>query len=243
MAKSKLLSRWRFQGKLLKVYAIKNGVRGKLYKYNYKDGKLNLEFIESQDCVDDSYNEKTMQHHYVEQMKYKFDMTYARFVTSDNYYCYITLYSNNNYDEWKAIQMQEGEDEEALTYERYYDDCDLNLDNERDLLYEEVDGCIVAYADLGLWDGRHKGAKVVGRLINRILSSSDDENEWFCDFYNVRGTGSHHDGTNHYLYRVAKDEETARKIVDKIAYGDMDEKGFRKATRSLRPYIQKIYGF
>jgi hypothetical protein len=59
----------------------------------------------------------------------------------------------------------------------------------------------------------------------------------------VRCVDAHHDGRNHYLYRVAKNREQAEKLVDKIAYGGMTEKQFRKATRSLRPYVAKVYGW
>ena len=79
--------------------------------------------------------------------------------------------------------------------------------------------------------------------VSQILSSSDDYATWFCDPYNVKYEGVHHDGTNYVIYRVARDREHAEELVDKIAYGRMSEEQFRKATRSLRPYVARVYGW
>jgi hypothetical protein len=59
----------------------------------------------------------------------------------------------------------------------------------------------------------------------------------------VRCEASHHDGSNSYLYRVARDEEQADRLVQAIAFENMTEEEFRKATRSLRPYVAKVYGW
>ena len=45
------------------------------------------------------------------------------------------------------------------------------------------------------------------------------------------------------LYRVAKSREDAERIADKIYNLEIDEKGFRKLTRSLYPYVADIYGW
>ncbi len=153
------------------------------------------------------------------------------------------IWTNQNYDAWKEALIDDGEDEDDLTYERYDDDCSLFLDDERTNLNVDVDGYIVAFADLGLWNGRRTGAKLVGDNVRDILSSNDDYVTWFCDVYNVRCNSVHHDGQNHILYRVAKNKEHAKYLVNKIAYNDMTEEQFRKATKSLRPYIASIYGW
>ena len=116
------------------------------------------------------------------------------------------------------------------------------LEDERLNLDEEVNGVIVAFADLGLWDGRKQGFQLMGNNIANILHSSYDA-EWYGDTYNIRGIEYHHDGTNYILYRVAKDEETANRIAEKIYMREINEAQFRKMTRSLYPYIAKIYGW
>lgn len=154
------------------------------------------------------------------------------------------IWTNEDYEEWKECMLQEeGESEETLTYERYYEDCDINMDDERCNLDVEVNGVIVCFASLGLWNGRCNGAKTLGTNVRNILSSNCDYITWYCDRYNVRCDASHHDGNNHYLYRVAKDAETAERLAHKIAYEDMTEEQFRKATKSLRPYVSKVYGW
>lgn len=153
------------------------------------------------------------------------------------------IWSNDEYDEWKKEMLSEGYNEEELTYELYYDDCDISLGDERSNLDIEVEGVIVAFAVLGLWDGKHNAAKAFGTNVKNILSSDCDYTTWFCNRYNVCCDATHHDGSNHYLYRVAKDRETANRLVEKIAYEDMTEEQFRRQTRSLRPYVAEIYGW
>lgn len=119
----------------------------------------------------------------------------------------------------------------------------IYLDDERANLNKEVDGVIVCFADLGLWDGHHKGAKIFGTNVKDILYSNWDYTSWYCDRYNVRSTSVHHDGTNHYLYRVAKDKKTAQRLVKKIASGEMTEQQFMKATKSIRSYVARVYGW
>ena len=152
------------------------------------------------------------------------------------------IWSNNDYDEWAEAMADEITDEEITP--EYYSFCRSNdLEDERTNLDVEVDGYIVAFANLGLWNGRVNGAKLVGYNVKDILYSNDDYVTWFCDPYNVRCDTIHHDGRNHILYRVASSKEQAERLVNKIAYEDMSEEEFRKATKSLRPYVAKVYGW
>jgi len=152
------------------------------------------------------------------------------------------IWSNEQYNEWAEAMADEITDEE-ITPEYYAYCCSIYLDDERKNLDVEVDGCIVAFANFGMWNGRFNGAKVIGSNVKNILCSNNDYITWYCDPYNVKCDATHHDGTNHYLYRVAKSEEQAKRLVNKIAYEDMSEEEFRRATKSLRPYVAKVYGF
>ena len=118
----------------------------------------------------------------------------------------------------------------------------MELEDERSNLDINVDGVIVAFANLGLWNGRKQGYAILGNNISQILHSHYDA-EWFGDTYNIRGIEWHHDGTNHILYRVAKDMETAQHIAEKIFCVEIDEKKFRKMTRSAYPYVASVYGW
>ncbi len=154
-----------------------------------------------------------------------------------------------DYDDWKSeyedhCEINDIEYDESNLYSWVDETLSMYLEDERLNLNKKIDGCIVCMAMIGTWQGPVMGAKVVGSNISDILHDENCEMaEWYCDRYNVRFEGAHHDGRNSYLYRVAKSKEEADRLVDAIAYHDMTAEQFRKRTRSLRPYIQKIFGF
>ena len=163
-----------------------------------------------------------------------------------------TIWSNfpseTNVEDWQAdyedwLMANDLDADKHSIYDFINDSLSLFYEDELINLDVEVDGVIIAFADLGLWYGRRDGVKIVGTNVKDILSSEYEYNDWYCDVWNVRCDVSHHDGNNHYLYRVAKDRESAERIIEKVLEGRMDEEKFRKATRSLRPYIAKVYGW
>lgn len=118
------------------------------------------------------------------------------------------------------------------------------LSDERGNLNVPVSGYVVAFVDMGLWNGRPKGGKVMGAYANSIFNVMEDYNRFYCDRWNVRSDLTHHDGTHHCLYRVVEGGlEMAEHLVEQIAYGGMTEEQFKKRTKSLRPYIAKVYGW
>lgn len=238
----KLIARYRFNNKLLKIYESKNCLRGVVYTYKWNNGTYHLEKFAAA-----SYFTKDEQY-----VKEQMGMANARPVDTDELFDanHRVIWNNNDYDEWEKCMLEDYPDESSreeenieISYERYMEDRDNDLYDERANLDVPVDGVIVCFADLGLWDGHHQGAKKFGSYVKNILHSNCEFNDWFCDRYNVRCEASHHDGSNSYLYRVAKDEEQANRLVQAIAYEDMTEEEFRKATRSLRPYVAKVYGW
>lgn len=236
----KLINRYRKGDKLLKVYEnnLKNGkcYRGVLYAYEYSSGDMVPVMRESKNFFGEEMTEANVLKHY--------DMFGATIVDTDRYIDpkHRSIWRNDNYSSWKEYieKYEEGYDS---SYEQYARDMEDALDCERVNLNVSVKGCIVAFADLGLWDGRHLGGKVIGDKVKSILYSDCDYLDWYCDRYDVRCKAVHHDGTNHILYRVAKDLDDANRLVNLIADGKMDEDAFKKATRSLRPYVVKVYGF
>ena len=239
---SKIESRYRLGNKLLKIYSANGYLRGVLYEFkcdtSVSPNKWNLVKVSAANFYEKDGDATDY------RVKQYFGMGNARFTTTDNFVNvnHRVIWTNNDYAEWEAC-MKEDCPTEEITYERYSEDCELCLDDERENLDKEVDGVIVAFADLGLWDGRTNGARIEGTNVKDILHSNCDYLDWYCDRYNVRCSAIHHDGTNHYLYRVAKDWEQAERLVNKIAYEGMTEEQFMKATRSLRPYVAKEYGW
>lgn len=112
-----------------------------------------------------------------------------------------------DYEEWKDWMEEEyptlSEDERvAMMYEEnghYLEDERLNLDI-------QLSQPILVVADLGLWNGRRTGYKEIpSGNIRDCLYSDYDYTTWYVDRNgDFRCDDTHHDGTNHYLYRVYK---------------------------------------
>lgn len=160
------------------------------------------------------------------------------------------IWSNDSYFDDKAREYYQDcqreyleDDGYTVSDEEWGEEVYSWLDDERRNLNVQVDGVIIAFGDLGLWRGRRQGYQILGSNLADILRSSCDDNEWYGDGYNIRARLTHHDGTNYVLYRVAKSREDAERIADKIYNLEIDEKGFRKLTRSLYPYVADVYGW
>ena len=125
------------------------------------------------------------------------------------------IWSNYNLDpkDWQDF-LEDNDLLEADEYDQYNAIAEMNnvyLDDERSAFryiqknsldiringYNDY-GCILAIADLGLWNGRVRGYKVVNSLED-ILYSDCDYAEWWCDSQ-LRSKQSHHDGTNYITY-------------------------------------------
>ena len=136
------------------------------------------------------------------------------------------------------------QEEEWEMRDSWFDAEKCNLDKPAEGPGKFSDGVIVAFASLGLWDGRRNGAKVVGCNVNAILTTGyGDFRKVYADRYNVRSIVTDHDGTDYILFRIARDMEHAERLVERIAYDGMTEKQFRKATRSVRPIVARVYGW
>ena len=120
------------------------------------------------------------------------------------------------------------------------------LEDEKSNLDKETGGYILAFANLGLWDGNHIGYKEIGTNVNEIFNSTygGDECEWYADKYNVRCRASHHDGTNSIVFRYVNSEEKLEKLCDDIWNGKIKtEEQLYRRTKSIRPFVANIYGW
>ena len=159
------------------------------------------------------------------------------------------IWSNRNLDlaDWKDF-LEEEYPEVTDEYEQYELISEMNMEylrDERCNLSEKIDGRILVIADLGLWDGRKQGYKILGNTISDILYDEDGEYlEWYGDGYNIKATVSHHDGTNFYEYRVIREDRNIENLLDAIYNGEeINRKKLNYYTKSLYPYIAKIYGW
>ena len=154
-----------------------------------------------------------------------------------------------DYEDWRADLEDEypdlSEDERyTMMYERNADD----LDNERVNLNIQLGQPILVIANLGLWYGRRSGYKeILSGNIRDCLYSDCDYNTWFVDRQgDLRCDAYHHDGTNHYLYRVWKDgttEEQMDRLKNKLYEGTATRADITRVTRRLGDEIGKVYGW
>ena len=148
-------------------------------------------------------------------------------------------------EEWKdLLECNEIDEGDSDLYQWVDETLNTYLDDERCNLDKEVNGVIVAFADLGLWNGRHCGGGIIGTNIKDILYSNEcDYCKWYCDRWNVKFKGAHHDGRNYYTYRVVEDEDKAEQLINDFVYGGKDMKYVYRHSKSLRPYVAEIYGW
>ena len=101
---------------------------------------------------------------------------------------------------------------------------------------------------IGRWNGRFNGYREIqSGNIKDCLYTELDSAEWYVDKYgDLRADAYHHDGTNHYLYRVYKDNATETQIDNlkaKIYDGKATRADITRVTRRLGDEIANVYGF
>ena len=136
---------------------------------------------------------------------------------------------------------------DEMLHDRLYEWNSMYLDDERANLNIETDGFIIAYCDMGFWNGRETGLMKIGTNVRDIFNDnySCDIHDFYVDPYNVRYTGHHHDGSHYLLFRMVADEDAAQRMMDKFVANDyeLDEADFRKKTKSIRKFVAKVYGW
>lgn len=157
-------------------------------------------------------------------------------------------YESTKPEDWKESFEEWCEDNEFDTEEMDIDEyisdtLNLYLEDERTNLDVNVKGVILAFADLGLWNGRRCAIRYVGDNISQALYSNCDYVTWYCDDNDFRCDAIHHDGTNHYLFREV-DVNLADDLIEDVYNGVVaSEEDFIKRTTSVKPYIDKVYGW
>lgn len=166
---------------------------------------------------------------------------------SDRYILWSDI--NLDYDDWKEYLEEEYPD--LTDDERYYIMIKNNgeyLEDVRFNLDVQLSQPILVIADIGRWNGRFSGYKEISsENISDCFYSNADMAEWFVDRYgDLRADTIHHDGTNHYLYRVYKDNVTdcqKDNLKAKIYDGKATRADITRITKRLGDDIAKIYGF
>lgn len=123
-----------------------------------------------------------------------------------------------------------------------------NLEDERANLNIQLSQPILVIADLGLWNGRRSGYREIpSGKISDCLYTEMDYAEWYIDKNgDLKCDAIHHDGTNHYLYRVYKDNVSDTQIENlkaKLYEGTATRSDITRITRRLGDDIANVYGF
>ena len=130
------------------------------------------------------------------------------------------------------------------------------LSDERTNLNIQLSQPIIIIGDIGRWNGRVTGYKMIDSgNIKDCLYSDTDYTEWYVDKYgdlradaahHLRADAVHHDGTNHYLYRVFKDTATESQVENlkyKLYMGKATRADISRIKRRLGDEIAAVYGF
>ena len=124
----------------------------------------------------------------------------------------------------------------TMSYEDVLINCDI-----------ETEGQIITIADLGLWNGRHSGYRLLDERNIRACLSSEYDPKWYVDYNgDLRCEDRHHDGTNCYLYRELRTNLSDQQIdnfLSKIYNGTVTRKDITRYTIRLGDRIAKVYGW
>lgn len=152
---------------------------------------------------------------------------------------------NLNLDDWEDGCEDWENMSEDEKWELIYESNNESLEDERINLDIQLNNPILVIADLGLWDGRKQGYKIIeSGNIKDILYSENDYVEWYGDGYNIKATMCHHDGTNYCLYREIKNMDNIDSFLNKIYQGEIiTNSQLNYYTKSIFPEVAKVYGW
>lgn len=162
----------------------------------------------------------------------------------------LTIWQNYDLDPddecWKEWLDEEYPD--ANENERWQIICETNwayLDDERMNLSVALPGRVVMIGSNGLWYGTvHGWSLKKANNLNACLEfmNSCDYAEWYVQGGEFHSRQSHHDGTNHVIYRLLP-YSVSDEILERVEYHDCKYEDVMRWTESLAPYVCKVYGW
>ena len=168
-------------------------------------------------------------------------------MTAENH----VIWSNYNLDldDWRDKLLEEYPDKsEDELYALMYEHNDLRLDDERVNLNIQMPETILLIADIGRWNGRFPGYQEIksGNIRDCLYTNMDYATFYVDKLGDLRCEAIHHDGTNHYLYRVYKrgvTESQIERLQEKILEGTATRRDITQITNRLGDAIGKVYGW
>ena len=150
----------------------------------------------------------------------------------------------------KEVKVTREEYSKIITEERLYEECEFI----NQLWYDDTEtglshcdrGELVAIANLGRWNGRCSGYKII-KSLSKVLNTSCDDEELYIDSNgDLRKSESHHDGSNSILYRYWKEglsDTQKENFLDKIYNGNCSQKDITRYTRKAGVEIAEAYSW
>lgn len=125
------------------------------------------------------------------------------------------------------------------------------LEDERTNLCIDIGSEIIAIADIGRWNGRTRGYKMIksGIISDCLYLSRDcDYGKFYVnDIKDLCSQESHHDGTNYIRFRAFRkgvsDRQKEHLKERLISTADCCEDIIQKLTKPIGPAIAKVYGW
>lgn len=147
----------------------------------------------------------------------------------------------------ETLELNEVED---ITEERIYRECEeqnsYSFQDACSELERHDEGELVAIANIGRWDGRCTGYKLIPCIMNTLYSDCDYESLYIDSNGDLRKEESHHDGNNTILYRYWKDKITdiqKENFLDKIYNGKCTQRDITRYTRKAGLTVADAYGW
>ena len=157
----------------------------------------------------------------------------------------IDLDINDWIDDLREEYPDLGEDE---LIQKMYEINAEYLGDERDNLNIQCGSEIIVFGDIGRWNGRVCGYKIIeSGNIRDCLYSDCDMNEWYVDRNgDLCSTQIHHDGRNYLYYRKFKDGlsvDDRDDFLDKFCDGKATQKDIDRVTDKIGTIIAQVYGW
>lgn len=133
---------------------------------------------------------------------------------------------------------------ENVIYDSSVDEDGIFFADERVNLNKVLSNPIFCIADLGLWNGRHSGYKVLSRNLADILTCMEEGDlKFYFDGKDVKCDQCHHDGTNYITFREMREDKSVEDFIRICLAGNPTDEQIEEYTTSLGKYVCEIYGF
>ena len=119
-------------------------------------------------------------------------------------------------------------------------------DEKENLCVDTEPSGILCIADLGLWNGRRPGYRMLeGRLdqVFKVIQGDFVKLYYDSEDDDLKMDDTHHDGTNHYLFREVREDRRIEELLDKVFDGTYTKSDLNRYTKPLGKYVRRIYGW